>query len=136
MSKRKLAWSAPHWSFLPALWRPYRLLLQPQFILRVTVASALIFSLIVAACKAALPQLQLDFLWRAAFALPGIYAYLAVMLVLYSVFPPQVELRPNRLFIQHGDHAHFIDAKSIVRTRLTVFAPNRCLLYTSDAADD
>jgi hypothetical protein len=126
--KRKLAWYAPHWSFIPGLWRSARPLLHPLFILRVTLASALIFSLIVAACKAALPQLQLDFLWRAAAAVPGIYLYLLAMLTLHIIIPPRVELRPNRIVIQHGQSTHHIDAKSIVRTRLVIFAPNRIRL--------
>src|SRR5262245_2153982 len=121
----KVVWSQPRWSYVPEMWRSFSKLLHPWFMLRTILLAGLIFGILVAGLKAALPQLQLVFLWKAPIAVLGLWAYFALMGPLYCAIPPRVELRAKLISIQHGNHVRLILMSSVVSTHLTIFAADR-----------
>ncbi len=97
-------------------------------ILRVTGLVVVVFVVTLAGFKLALPQLQIGFVWRGVLALPGMYLYLLLMTAVYAAIPPRVEVRNNRIVVQHGQHAWFVLATSVTRARIVVFAHDRIRL--------
>ncbi|MDQ3330850.1 MAG: hypothetical protein M3552_09380 [Planctomycetota bacterium] len=103
----------------------------PAFWLRVTLVSAVLFVAIVGAAKWGFPLLQLGFLWKAAAVIPGMFGYLAIMVGLHMLLPKFVEVRKDRISINHGQTTTRIRAKDVEATRLVFFGDDRALLRIS-----
>ena len=108
--------------------RTARQVLGVRFWLRVSAASAAIFVVLVGLAKWAFPLLPVGDLWKAVVVIPGMFAYLAIMIGLHIALPKFVKVRKDRVLIHHGQTPTMIKADEIQSTRLVFFGDGRAVM--------
>lgn len=124
----KISWWTPYWFHVPRTRRTWGLLFRPRIMARVLILSLVAGAGIVVALKAANPLMQLPPVWKMALAVPSVYAYFALMLVVHLALPTHVHVSKKRLHSITGQSHWGVEATAITRTRITVFAHDRVRL--------
>ena len=117
-----------YWFQIPRAWRIWLVFVQRCSLIRVSFLSLILGVAIVAGAKLAVPALQLPPIWKMLLALPAVYAYMLLMVVVQMVVPSRVEVREDRILASAGQSAWFVKSEDIRRTRIVVFAPDRIRL--------
>lgn len=126
----KLKWHEPRWFYVPRHWRELRaILLNPRSLTRISIVSALVGGLIIAAFKWAIPQFVIpnNFGWI-ALAIPGVILYLCFEFALLAIFPPTITLREGTLQRIHSHAGPRIKPEHLQSSWLTVHTGDRIRL--------
>ncbi len=126
--KREISWWEPRWAYVPRMWREFRIVFRPEFMIRATSIALLVFAAMVLAAKALFPFLQLGFLWMAPGCVAAVFAFIFFKLGAHVAIPPNVCVRPERVRWFDGQAGWRIDSQSIHAVRLVVFSASRIRL--------
>ncbi len=75
-----------------------------------------------------MPMIQLPPLWKLLLALPAIYAYVFVMLLVHALIPSRIEIRKDRMHVMTGQSHWFVKSEAVSATRIVIFALDRIRL--------
>ena len=90
--------------------------------------TAIVAAALIVGLKWAIPQIVLPNVGELLLAFPAILLIVILQFGLLVLIPPTVTIRPERIFVQHGQSNLRIDAKTITGAYLTVHAGDRIRL--------
>jgi hypothetical protein len=111
-------------------------ILSPASLTRMALATAIVAAALIVGLKWAIPQIVLPNLGVLLLAFPAILLIVVLQFGLLVLIPPTVTIRPERIFVRHGQSCLMIDAKTIKAAYLTVHAGDRIRLRICYAKDN
>lgn len=126
--KLKLTWSVPRWAYTRRLWLQMNHVLNPVTLIRMALVTLIVATGMIVGLKWAIPQIVLPNFGILLLAFPAILVIVVLQFGLLVLIPPTATIRPESIFVQHGQSALRIDAKTIIAAYLTVHAGDRIRL--------